>query len=148
MRVSLLTKKGLILSSLPLLSLIVIAILWRLSETPSGLIPVFLSLFSFIPASLVYLVYLFIRQEGLPKSDPAYAGCRKIVKGCLLALGASLLMIVLAMFLGMMLNHQDFLGWILIKLSQLGVLVFLALPLMLPIAELVVYVTAHSRQKR
>lgn len=72
----------------------------------------------------------------------------RLSRGGLLAFGASLLMMVLAMFLGMMLSHQDFLAWILIKLSQLGVLVCLALSLMLPIAELVVYVTAHSRQKR
>lgn len=130
-----LTKKGLVLSALPLLSLVVLAIFTPVFRVPSGVLLGIYSLFSLIPLSLLYLVYVLIRFIRFPKEDPAYQGVRS---WSLIVGGLFFLPLIGSNLLGLL---DLWLGWS-DWLENLYVLIFvpyLFLPLICPIAEAVLY---------
>lgn len=135
------TKKGLVLSVLPGLSLLLVTHLWQLSETPSGLIPFFLSIVSFFPLSLLYLIYLHHRQERLPKEHLLAPWCRAMVRLAWGSVGGSLAVIVGSTFIGVGLGLPQgaFLLDVLIWVRRLAAVLLLALPVIFPILELVIF---------
>lgn len=135
MRYTRLTKKGLVLSASPLLSLVGLAIFTPVFRVSSGSLLGIYSLFSLIPLSLLYLVYVLIRFIRFPKEDPAYGGVRiwSLILGGLVLLplvGSSLLSL-----LELWLSWSDWLE----NLYGLMFIPYLFLPLICPIAEAVLY---------
>lgn len=90
-----LTKTGLILSILPILSLIASIAFMLVSETPSGVLLMVLAIFSTVPLALLYVLYLLIRFFRFPKDDPAYPGVRTVSLVALLSIFVPRLFLVL-----------------------------------------------------
>lgn len=143
-----LSKKGIILSLLPGLSLPLILLLWAASQTPSGLIPFFLGLISFFPLSVTYLIYLIVRLNHLPQSDPAAPWCKRIalVAGLGIA-GISLLLTFTSLLASLSFGREFLLSVVSLLLSIAG-FIFLALPIILPIMEIWLYHKMQNYRNR
>lgn len=123
-----LTETGLILSILPILSLIASIAFMLVSETPSGVLLMVLAIFSTVPLALLYVLYLLIRFFRFPKDDPAYPGVQTV------SLVAVLSVLVPRLFPVLFFSNQSSIVFALVLLLTL------LIPLLVwPTAEAVLY---------
>lgn len=138
MKKTTLTRTGLLLSALPIVSVIsifLLTIMWV--EGPGGgILTVILSFFAVTLLGLLYVLYVLIRFFRFPKDDPAYPGVRQVSLVIVASLLFPRLIGLMLYLLEMKLGLTD---WLEI-FSTLTTILTYALPfLVFPLAEGVLY---------
>lgn len=134
-----LTKTGMVLSIVTMLSLAVSVLIWHYLDVASGLVLFLIGIVLFVPLSCVYIFYLFRRLAQLSYMDPAYKWSKRLAYFVLGGLCCMVSAVPLMYLVMMVAQVFSIFACMFALLGQGIVWIFFIMVLGCPMAEVVLY---------